>query len=345
MNSFLNLRATVFAVLVIPFTLLTNCPALFNNIRAEAFDDAHYPAIEAMGKSQVSESGQEKMIPNDPYLDKQWALESIHLSAAQFLPAQGSEPLIAVLDTGIDSHHPDLAGKIAASVNFTGSPTADDINGHGTHVAGIIAAGTNNGIGIAGIAPDSRLLNVKVAEDDGSCRASVVAQGIIWAVNHGAKIINISLELGPSPELEKAAAYAWEKGSLIIAAAGNDADAKPVYPAHYTHCVAVAATQENGELAPLSNYGDWIDAAAPGYLIFSTLPGNNYGYENGTSSAAACVSGLAALLINNLPDTNKNGRTNDELRDFIIANCRTVDYPEIGHGIIDAAFWAVLEQH
>ena len=277
-------------------------------------------------------------IPNDPYFDNQWALSKIQVLDLWPVTAGNSEILVAVLDTGIDQSHEDLNGKVVAEVNFTDSPTPNDIHGHGTHVAGIIAANSNNSIGIVGIAPTSRLMNVKVADDKGRCQASVVAEGIIWAVDNGASVINISVELRESfPGLEDAVNYAWRKGAIIIAAAGNDGSQSPVYPAYYENCIAVAATRQNDTLAPLSNQGDWLDVAGPGFNIYSTLPNNGYGYKSGTSFATAYVSGLAALFFNVVTDINNNGRVNDEIRTAIQNGCHQISHNGVGHGRIDAA--------
>lgn len=230
--------------------------------------------------------------------------------------------IVAVLDTGIDKNHEDLHGAVIAEVNFTRSPTVDDLCGHGTHVTGIIAAARDNGIGIDGIAPDCRLLNVKVADDRGRCRLTTLAEGIIWAVDNGARVINISIEMQDSLlVLQEAIDYAWENGAIIVAAAGNGGSTIPVYPASYENCIAVTALKDNGELAPLANYGDWVNAAAPGFNIYSTLPGDSYGYKYGTSFATAYVSGLSALLFPVLEDTNGDGRLNDEVRQAIDAIC------------------------
>lgn len=235
-------------------------------------------------------------------------------------PATGVPVIVAVLDTGIDKNHEDLDGTVTAEINFTESPTVADIHGHGTHIAGIIAAVNDNNLGINGMAPESRLLNIKVADDNGACRMSSLVKGIYWAVEAGASVINISIEMtGPSPELEAAIDHAWENGAIIIAAAGNDGNSLPVYPANYENCISVTALRENGELAPLANYGDWVDTAAPGFNIYSTLPGDEYGYKHGTSFAAAYVSGLAARLLPLVEDSNGNGRVNDEIRQAIIA--------------------------
>lgn len=277
-------------------------------------------------------------ISDDPYLENQWALSQIRLVDLWQITMGSPEILVAVLDTGIDQNHEDLEGKVVAEVNFTGSLTSSDTYGHGTHIAGIIAANSNNGIGIAGVAPDCRLMNVKVADDKGRCQASTVAKGIVWAVDNGANVINISIEIkDPSPELEKAINYAWSRGSVIVAAAGNNGSESPVYPAYYEDCLAVEATKQDGTLAPLSNHGEWVDAAAPGFNIYSTLPQNGYGYETGTSFATAYVSGLAALLFSVVSDSNDDGKLNNEVRLAIEGGCLRIGLNGVEEGRIDAA--------
>ena len=244
---------------------------------------------------------------------------------------------MAILDTGIDHDHEDLIGKVVTGINLSNSFTPIDLNGHGTYIAGIIAANSGNGLGITGIAPRSRLMNVKVADDTGISNASAVAKGIIWAVDHGASVINISLEFRePSSELEDAVNYAWRHGAIIFAAASNETSQSPVYPAYYENCVAVVATRQDDTIGPLSNYGDWVDVAAPGLDVYSTLPNNGYGYKSGTSFATAYVSGLAALLFNVVSDTNCNGRLNDEIRAAIEAGSSMTGFYSIGAGRIDA---------
>jgi thermitase len=268
--------------------------------------------LSVVGTLRVSLAGApETYIPNDPYFDKQWALKKIQLL---LVTAGDPEVLIAILDTGIDQQHEDLAGKVVASVNFSDSPTASDLNGHGTHVAGIIAATTDNGIGGAGVVPGCRLFNVKVADDNGMVWASSIAKGIVWAVDNGAKVINISLVVpSSSPALEQAIDYAWSKGVVVIAGAGNNIKSIPVYPAAYSKVTAVAAIDHKGELWLKSNYGDWVDAYAPGVEIYSTLPGNNYGYQSGTSMATAYVSAVAASTLSIVTDTNGDGLVSDEV--------------------------------
>ena len=287
-------------------------------VETSSLDDAGLPQDTLANQSEIP-------TPTDPYVNKQWALSKINIFQLwQITTAKESVP-VAVLDTGIDPDHQDLNGLIIAEADFTDSSGPGDIYGHGTHVAGIISA-KNDDVGIVGVAPGCRLLNVKVADDIGRCQASSLAEGIIWAVNNGASVINISLEIkDPSPQLEEAINYAWSHGSIIIAAAGNDGNESPVYPAYYENCVAVAAINQDGNLAPLSNYGDWVDVVAPGFDIYSTLPNNDYGYKTGTSFATAYVSGVAALLFNVVTDNNGDGRLNDEVRAAIETGCQEIE--------------------
>lgn len=273
-------------------------------------------------------------ILDDRIADKQWALRSIEIADLWQMTMGSEEVLVAILDTGIDKSHEDLSGKVKAEANFTDSPTADDIHGHGTHIAGIIAA-ENNDIGIIGLAPDCRLLNVKVADDRGRCEVSDLVEGIIWAVDNGAKVINISIEIKETaPDLEAAINYAWNHGALVVAAAGNSGSHEPVYPAYYQNCIAVTAVKEDNSLSPLSNKGNWVDLAAPGYKIYSTLPGDSYGFETGTSFASAHVSGIAALLFSLVTDTNNNGLLNDEVLAIIEDSCQEIGIDGAGRGYI-----------
>jgi thermitase len=261
------------------------------------------------------------------------AVPLAHAAAA----AAATPVLVAVLDTGIDGDHPELAGKVVADMVFVEDAGSGDYYGHGTPVAGIIAAGID-GSGIEGLAPDSRLLNVKVADDRGRCRDTAVAEGIIWAVEHGARVINISIEMrDATPQLKEAVDYAWDLGAVIVAAAGNDGSAEPVYPAAYDNTLSVTGIRENGELAPLANHGDWVDVAAPGFDIYTTLPGGAFGYKHGTSFAAAYVSGLAARLFPLVADADGDGNLNDEVLQAILDGCQPTGLPGTGRGLIDVA--------
>jgi thermitase len=277
-------------------------------------------------------SPQSTYTSDDGYLAQRWGVNKIEAPRAWQLAEGGKSVIVAVLDTGIDEDNQDLADRVIAEVNFTNSPTGDDLYGHGTHMAGTIAA----------IAPECRLMNVKVADDAGRCEASVVARGITWAVDHGARIINISLCMKSSPDLEEAVDYAWSQGAVIIAAAGNTGTSTPSYPAYYDDCIAVAGTDKNDSLALLSSYGDWVDVAAPGFNIYSEVLHDQYGYKSGTSPAVAHVSGEAALVFSVAEDSNGNGTVNDEVRQAIENSCDSILADGVGSGRINA-FAAVME--
>jgi len=268
----------------------------------------------------------------DSYLAERWGISKIEAPQAWQITRGNQAVIVAVLDTGINKDNQYLAERVVAEVNFTDSPTSDDLYGHGTHMAGTIVA----------IAPECRLMNVKVADDRGRCEPSVVARGIIWAVDHGAEIINISLAMEASTDLEEAVSYAWSQGAIIIAAAGNKGLTEPSYPAYYANCLAVAGTNQNDSLALLSSYGDWVDVAAPGFNVYSELPHNQYGYKTGTSAAGAHVSGIAVLVFSVAEDSNGNGTVNDEVRWAIENSCVPLTGVYVEKGLVNA-FQAVTK--
>jgi len=269
---------------------------------------------------------------DDSHLAERWGVSKIEAPQAWQITGGDQSIIVAVLDTGINKDNQDLADRVVVEVNFTDSPTSDDLYGHGTHMAGTIAA----------IAPECQLMNVKVADDGGKCEASVVARGIIWAVDNGARVINISLSMRASPNLEKAVNYAWSQGAILITAAGNKGGSEPSYPAYYVNCLAVAGTNKNNSLALLSSYGEWVDVAAPGFNIYSELPQNQYGYKTGTSAAGAHVSGVAALVFSIADDSNGNGAVNDEVRWAIENSCTPIPGDGVGQGLVNA-FQAVTK--
>ena len=216
------------------------------------------------------------------------------------------EVVIAILDSGVDMTHPELSGKVVSSGRdfANGDDDATDDNWHGTHTAGIAAADTNNGEGIAGVAWDCRILPVKVTEADGTGYYSWIIDGIIWATDQGADVINLSLGGDvDDPFLEDACKYAFDRGVVIAAAAGNEASFV-LYPAAYdSYVLAVAATDYNDEPADFSNFGPEVDVAAPGVYILAPAPqwyvGDGYLpylFASGTSEAVPHVAGMAALI-------------------------------------------------
>jgi len=276
--------------------------------------------------------------PNDAYFDEshQWGMFRIQAYQAWDITQGDPDICIAVLDTGIDIEHPDLEGKCIASTNFTDSES-EYANGHshGTHVAGITAALTNNEIGVAGMSGNASLMNVKVLNDSGYGYYSWIASGIIWAADNGADVINLSLGgIYPSNTLEDAVNYAWNKGVVVVAAAGNYGSSSPCYPACYENCIAVSATDYDDVLPSWSNYGDWVDVAAPG-TAYSTMPDGQYGYKSGTSIASPFVTGLAGLVFSLASDVNENGRLNDEVRTAIESTCDDIDI-DVVYGRINA---------
>jgi thermitase len=258
-------------------------------------------------------------VPNDLYFANQWGMAKVQATEAWNISHGSPSAKIAILDTGIDKDHEDLVAKTVSRVNFTGTVSDDDLYGHGTHVAGIAAAATNNVLGVAGLGYEASLMSVKVLDDSGSGYYSWVANGINWAADNGAKVINLSLGgSSGSTTLKNAIDYAWSKGVVLACAAGNSGNTSPTYPAYYSNCLATAATDSSDKKASWSSYGSWVDVAAPGVDIYSSFPNHpysinkslNYDYASGTSMATPQVAGLAGLLFGyNLGLTNSQVRS------------------------------------
>jgi thermitase len=250
--------------------------------------------------------------PNDPDFSSQWHLASISAPSAWSITVGAAGAPIALIDSGVDSTHPDLSSKLVAGWNFlTGTSNTADDNGHGTAVAGVTAAATNNGIGVAGVSWNNPIMPLVVADSTGSAAYSNVASAIQYAADHGARIINISLG-GPSASsaMQSAVNYAWSKGAVVFAAAGNDTGSTPNYPAACTNVVAVSATEPNGTLATFSSYGSYIDLGAPGDNILTTMSGGGYGYWYGTSFSSPIVAATAALALSVQPGLSASALVN-----------------------------------
>jgi subtilisin family serine protease len=288
----------------------------------------------------------------DPYRSIQWALDELPFESL-WSRGDGARICVAVLDSGVQTDHPDLAGKVVASQDETGEGLTGGAD-HATHVAGIIAAVPDNGIGVSGAAPGAELLDVKVLGSSGTGYSSWVASGIVWAVDHGAAVINLSL--GSScgagdlscltTAMEEAVQYAEGHGVLLVAAAGNNGDpnsppSNPHYnwwswPAAMDWPIAVASTTSDGTRSASSTTASYVDVAAPGEHIASTAAGSSYLYMTGTSMAAPYVSALAALVLSAHPEM-----TAAQLRARIVSTATDIGSPgvddEFGAGLIDPA--------
>jgi len=247
-------------------------------------------------------------IPNDPQWNVQWGPQKIQADWAWNATTGNSSLIVAVLDTGIDWDHPDLTVNYIPFgydwVNNDSDPIDD--NGHGTHCSGIIAAVINNSEGIAGLAQVG-LISEKCFNATGWGVEDDCANAIIHAVDQGANILSLSWgDYVDSLLIRDALQYAYNHGVLMVAAAGNDGVSDKMYPAAYDEVIAVAATNQNDQPASFTNFGSWIELAAPGVSIYSTYPNDNYAYLSGTSMACPHVAGLAALVWSCFPNMTSN---------------------------------------
>lgn len=242
---------------------------------------------------------------------------------------------VAVVDTGIDYTHPDLDANVAGCVTFVWRTTdCRDDNGHGTHVAGTIAA-ENNGIGVVGVAPNASLYGVKVLDRTGSGYVSDVIAGIDWSADNGMNVITMSLGSGSDVSaLHAAVDSAYSRGIVIVASAGNE-NGTISYPARYSSVIAVTATDSGNNKASFSNYGPEAELAAPGVSIYSTYKGGTYATLSGTSMAAPHVTGTVALLLEANP-----GMTPLEVRSRLQSTSTDIGTPGwdpyFGHGLVNA---------
>ncbi len=283
----------------------------------------------------------------DPLAADQWALAAVGLPDA-WTRTTGSGVVIAIVDTGVDLDHPDLAPKLVAGIDLVdGDETPDDPHGHGTHVAGIAAAATDNAMGVAGGAPSAAIMPVRVLDAAGLGSDETIAAGIEWAVAHGADVINLSLgESGFAARLSKGGAInvairlATSQGVTVIAAAGNDGSRGRVYRIG-VDVVVVNASDRDGSAAAFTNTGDLRSMAAPGVDILSTAPltpstlwpqgTDGYASLDGTSMAAPLVAAAAALLL-------AQGTPASEVAARLMATASNPDAdPALGAGILDAA--------
>ena len=291
------------------------------------------------------------VLPNDPYLSDQWGWFQINADGAYASDTRGKGVIVAVLDTGVDTNHPDLKENIIEGWNFVDdNDNVTDLDGHGTHVAGIIAAVANNGVGIAGIAPEVKIMPLKVLQASGGLWGDIDS-AILYAKKNGANIISMSLGGSLSPKFALPTStiitLAYYSNITLIAAAGNENTGSQRYPAAYEHVIAVSAVNNDLERAEFSNYGGHITFSAPGVNIISTMPtypcyittelevSQNYASLNGTSMACPFVTGVAALLLSKYP-----GLTPQMIEDTLAIQAIDLGEegwdPEFGYGVPDA---------
>jgi subtilisin family serine protease len=240
--------------------------------------------------------------PDDTDWPQQAGLRIAGFPKAWDVTQGSSKIVVAVIDTGVDAHHPDLRGALVPGWDFVGNDAdpADD-HGHGTAVAGVIGARSNNRAGVAGICWRCLVMPIKVLDSKGNGDDTLIAAGIVWAVNHGARVLNLSLGgPGSSVELGNALTYAANRGVVVVAAAGNAGGTTQFFPAADPHAVSVAATTVADQRYSWSNFGSWVRLAAPGCNVAPIL-GGGYGNFCGTSSAAPVVAGLVALELSAQP--------------------------------------------
>jgi len=279
---------------------------------------------------------------NDPLRGKQYALDKVNAPAAWDITMGKSSVTIAIVDSGVDLTHPDLKAKIVKPTSTIDASAKDDM-GHGTHVAGIAAAIANNKEGVAGLAANAKIMPVRVLGNQAGSAASV-AEGVIYAADNGADVINMSLGFYDKPEvLEKAVKYALSKNVVIIATMGNNNIERRRYPAAFDGVIAVGSTDSADKKSHFSNFGDWISVSAPGTDILSTYPTyqvqpgrpTSYASLSGTSMAAPLVTGLAGLIRSQHPNMAPAQVKALIEKSSVDLGAKGFD-KEFGHGRIDA---------
>ncbi len=287
-------------------------------------------------------------------LDNSWGVKRISAGSVHDGGNKGQGVKIAVIDSGIDYNHPDLSANYAGGYDFVNKDNDPfDDNGHGTHVAGTVAAVVNNA-GVVGVAPEAWLYVLKVLNASGSGNYSDIVAALQWAVNNGMDITNNSYGSSSNPGItvEQAFDNAYNAGLLHVAAAGNSGNTRGtgdnvIYPARYATVIAVAATDKTDKRASFSSTGTAVELAAPGVSINSTLPGGGYASWNGTSMASPHVAGTAALVLSGgVADSNNNGRINDEVRQILTATADDLGNAGrdawYGFGLVNALAAAVV---
>ena len=258
---------------------------------------AHHPQIKFAELDRRVAPG---FAANDPYVGSEWHIAKIGAPAA-WDATQGAAVTVAILDTGVDGTHPDLASQMVPGWNFyDNNSNTSDVNGHGTAVAGAAAAATNNTLGVAGVAGQAKIMPIRIADPSAYAYWSTVAQGVTYAADHGARVANISyVGVAGSSSVQSAAQYMKSKGGLVVVAAGNNAVNENITPT--TTMIPVSATDGNDALTSFSSYGSFVAMSAPGINIWTTTRGGGYQAWWGTSLAAPVTAGAVALMMSANP--------------------------------------------
>lgn len=237
---------------------------------------------------------------SDPYYSSEWHLPKIGAPTA-WSTSSGKGVVIAILDSGVDPNHPDLSSKLVTGWNaYDNNADTSDVYGHGTKVAGAAAAITNNGVGVAGVAGDAQLMPMRVTGSDGWASDGAIASALTWAADRGARVANISFYgLESSAALRSAAQYMKNKGGLVVTSAGNYSVEETIAPSDTM--ITVSATDSADNKTSWSSYGSFVDVAAPGAGIYSTVKGGGYGAVSGTSFSSPITAGVVALMMSANP--------------------------------------------
>lgn len=314
--------------------------------------DPHIAYVEADSILTVVDPIQVQTSSPQEYADS-WGVQHIGADVAAMKGYKGAGAKVAILDTGIDYNHPDLKDNYKGGYNFVyenNDPIDDSRYGHGTHLAGIIAA-KDNGTGVVGVAPEASLYAVKVLNGGMMGSTSDILAGIEWAIINKMNVINMSFGAPmDSQAFRDSCDMAYKAGIILIAAAGNFNQPIVDNPAGFDSVVAVSATAQDDSRAPFSNYGTKVELSAPGVAIKSTVFGGGYGVMSGTSQAVPHVAGVAALIVSaGIKDGNGDGNTADDVRRRLTATSRDLGDPGrdmyFGYGLVDAAKAVDSVQH
>jgi len=329
-----NQRAIINAINV----RIINVPVGAEEALARAL--SHNPKIEFAEIDHLNKL--DEIIPNDTYFNASWHLPKVNAPSA-WETSTGKSVVVAVLDTGVDSNHPDLIGKVLQGINTVDNTTnTADIAGHGTNVAGVIGAASNNGQGVSSIAWDSQILPVRVSnQSSGSAYTSDLAEGVTWAANNGAHIVNASYALTSSSSVNAAATYLKEKGGIMVVSAGNDGSQWDFGDS--SNLISVSATSSSDQKTSWSSFGSFVDVAAPGAGIYTTSNGGGYASVSGTSFSAPLTAGILGLI----KATNWN-LTPDQMENILESSALDLGGAGFdtyyGHGRVDAYAAVLLAQ-